>query len=94
MRGTDRQQPNMFSYLSPDQRVPEDHPLRPIRVMVDEALEALSPRFEKLYSNTGRPFRPSSYCELFFFKSFTPSAVSGFSWSSIRDRSSLPESYG
>ena len=58
MRGTDRQQPNMFSYLSPEQRVPEDHPLRPIRVMVDEALEALSPRFEKLYSNTGRPSIP------------------------------------
>lgn len=58
MRGTDRQQPNMFSYLSPEQRVPEDHPLRPIRLMVDEALEALSPRFEKLYSSTGRPSIP------------------------------------
>ena len=58
MRGTDRHQPNMFSYLSPEQRVPEDHPLRPIRLMVDEALEALSPRFEKLYSSTGRPSIP------------------------------------
>ena len=58
MRGPDTQQSNMFSYLSPEQRVPEDHPLRPIRLMVDEALEALSPRFEKLYSRTGRPSIP------------------------------------
>jgi len=58
MRGPDTQQSNMFSYLSPEQRVPEDHPLRPIRVMVDEALEALSPRFEKLYAKTGRPSIP------------------------------------
>ena len=58
MRGTDAQQPDMFSYISPDQRVPEDHPLRPIRRMVDEALEALSPRFEQLYSRTGRPSIP------------------------------------
>ena len=58
MRGPDTQQSNMFSYLSPEQRVPEDHPLRPIRQMVDEALEALSPRFEKLYANTGRPSIP------------------------------------
>lgn len=58
MRGTDDQQANMFSYISPETRIPEDHPLRPIRVMVDEALEALSPRFEQLYSNTGRPSIP------------------------------------
>ena len=58
MRGTDDQQPNMFSYISPEQRIPEDHPLRPVRQMVDEALEALSPRFEKLYASTGRPSIP------------------------------------
>ncbi|MGH2610190.1 MAG: IS5 family transposase [Tepidiformaceae bacterium] len=55
MRGDDTQQGAMFSYLSPEQRVPQDHPLRPIRTMVDEALRALSPRFETLYARVGRP---------------------------------------
>lgn len=55
MRGTDDQQAEMFSYISPEQRVPEDHPLRPIRKMVDEVLVELSPRFSKLYSRIGRP---------------------------------------
>jgi len=38
MRGEDRQQATMFSYLSPEQRVPADRPLRAIRGLVDEAL--------------------------------------------------------
>jgi transposase len=45
----------MFSYLSAEERVPAGHPLRPIRVMVDEALNALSPVFEKMYADFGRP---------------------------------------
>jgi len=45
----------MFSYLSPEKRVPTCHPLRPIREMVDRALQALSPAFEKMYSAFGRP---------------------------------------
>lgn len=45
----------MFSYLSPEQRVPADHPLREIRRMTDAALRELSPRFERLYSRIGRP---------------------------------------
>jgi transposase len=48
----------MFSYLSPEERVPEKHPLRPIRLMVDEALKALSPTFSQLYSTFGRPSIP------------------------------------
>lgn len=55
MRGDDRQQSSMFSYISAEQRVPGDHPLRPIRKMVDQALAELSPRFEALYSRVGRP---------------------------------------
>lgn len=55
MRGPDTQQSAMFSYLSPAKRVPPDHPLRPIREMVDRALKALSPAFEQLYSAFGRP---------------------------------------
>jgi transposase len=55
MRGDDLRQDAMFSYLSPEQRVPADHPLRPIRQMVDEALKQLSPRFGRLYAQLGRP---------------------------------------
>src|SRR4249919_535336 len=58
MRGTDTQQSSMFSYLSPEERVPANHPLRPIRQMVDEALKALSPDFSGLYSTFGRPSIP------------------------------------
>src|SRR5450631_521271 len=55
MRGNDEQQLDVFSYVSPEQRVPHDHPLRPLRVMTDEALRELQPRFNKLYAKTGRP---------------------------------------
>src|SRR5271169_707327 len=55
MRGDDQQQDGMFSYISPDKRVPQDHPLRRIRVVVDRVLEHLSPRFNKLYARAGRP---------------------------------------
>src|SRR6266566_127269 len=55
MRGQDTQQSTMFSYLSPEKRVPADHPLRRIRPMVDVALKALSPSFDEMYSALGRP---------------------------------------
>ena len=55
MRADDNQQEGMFSYVSPEKRVPADHPLRPIRKMVDELLEEMSPQFAKLYSDAGRP---------------------------------------
>ena len=58
MRGDDRQSAGMFSYLGPEQRVPSDHPLRPIREMVDAALRALSREFARLYPKTGRPSIP------------------------------------
>src|SRR5262250_903113 len=58
MRGDDRQQAGMWSYLSPEQRVPADHPLRPIRAMVDTVLAELSFEFAKLYSPVGRPSIP------------------------------------
>ena len=45
----------MFSYVSPEERVPAKHPLRPIRAMISEALAQMDRRFEKLYSQTGRP---------------------------------------
>ena len=55
MRGDDEQAGYMFSYLSPEERVPADHPLRPIRRMTDAIFERLSPRFDRLYSDMGRP---------------------------------------
>src|SRR5687767_764096 len=55
MRGDDLQQDAMFSYVSPERRVPADHPLRPIRRMVDQVLKSLSGRFNTLYARTGRP---------------------------------------
>jgi transposase len=58
MRGDDRYPDAMFSYIRPEQRVPCDHPLRPIRAMVDQALRELSPEFARLYPPTGRPSIP------------------------------------
>jgi len=55
MRGDDNQQDGMFSYISPEKRVPADHPLRPVRKMVDEILREMSPEFADLYSKVGRP---------------------------------------
>src|ERR1700747_211227 len=55
MRGDDNLQDGIFSYISPEKRVPADHQLRPIRKLVDEILKEMSPRFSKLYSNVGRP---------------------------------------
>jgi transposase len=55
MRGDDPQQAAIFSYIAPEERVPPDHPLRTIRVMVDAVFKELSPRFALLYSYTGRP---------------------------------------
>jgi transposase len=55
MRGKDEQQLDVFSYVSPEQRVPQDHPLRPLRVMTDEALRDLQSRLNKLYAKTGQP---------------------------------------
>src|SRR5260221_681498 len=58
MRGSDEQTSGMFSYLSPEQRVRPDHPLRAIRRMTDEVLAALSPRFATMYSDISRPSIP------------------------------------
>ena len=58
MRGEDQIQGAMFSYVSPEQRVPKDHPLRMIWVLSDAALRELSPTFERMYSRIGRPSIP------------------------------------
>ena len=55
MRGADHQQSGMFSYISAELRVPEDHPLRAIRAMVDVALRNMGPQFDAMYAKVGRP---------------------------------------
>src|SRR5438477_7117283 len=58
MRGADQQQSHIFSYLSPEERVRKDHPLRRVRAMVDEVLQQLSRRFDAMYAKVGRPSIP------------------------------------
>jgi transposase len=58
MRGHDERSDFLFSYVSPEHRIPADHPLRPIRTMTDAALERLSDRFATMYSEMGRPSIP------------------------------------
>lgn len=58
MRGDAEQTGHLFSYLSPEQRVPVDHPLRAIRSLTDVALRAMSRRFARVYAKTGRPSMP------------------------------------
>ncbi len=55
MRGDERSQDEMFSYVSLERRVPQDHPLRAIRSLTDEMLRSLSGEFDALYSGLGRP---------------------------------------
>ena len=55
MRGVDRHQQEMFLYATLEDLVPPDHPLRPIRAMVDRGLEALDGRLDELYGEGGRP---------------------------------------
>jgi transposase len=58
MRGDDQRPDAMFSYVSPEERVPKDHPLRAVRQLVDEILRSLSRDFDALYSKVGRPSIP------------------------------------
>ena len=54
MRGHEENQGSMFSYLSPEDRVPQDHPLRRIKAMADAALRSLSQTFDRMYAQVGR----------------------------------------
>ena len=54
MRGADRQTAAMFSYVSLEGLVPKAHPLRAIRLLVNAALQRLSPEFDKIYAPSGR----------------------------------------
>ena len=58
MRGTDHDQGDMYSYLSPEERVRKDHPLRLVRDLTDEILKRMSPLFDAMYAEGGRPSIP------------------------------------
>jgi len=58
MRGDDLQSGSLFSYVDLEARVPADHPLRPMRAVVDGALKEISPQLAPLYGSTGRPSIP------------------------------------
>lgn len=55
MRGEERDQDGMFSYVSLEQRVPVDHPLRAVRKLTDGVLRSLDGEFDALYQDSGRP---------------------------------------
>ena len=76
MRGPDEQTQHMFSYLSPEQRVPADHPLRAIRALTDDALRSMSAQFERLYLAMGRPSIPPEQ----FWSSCTGRACGHHKW--------------
>jgi transposase len=58
MRGEDKRQRAMLVVINPEQRVPQGHPLRRIKVLADAALKELSPVFDQMYSAVGRPSIP------------------------------------
>jgi transposase len=58
MRGDHHEPDSMFSYVSPEQRIPKDHPLRAIRALADKVLADMSREFDRLYATTGRPSIP------------------------------------
>ncbi len=58
MRGWDNRRDGLFSYVRPESRIPNNHPLRLIRGVADEALTTLNDQFAILYSENGRPSIP------------------------------------
>lgn len=61
MRGNEPQQVALFSYVSLEDRIPTDHPLRALRPLVDRALSTLSPTFDQIYAEGGRPSIPPEH---------------------------------
>ena len=77
MRGEDGKAEGIFSYVRLEERVPRDHPLRPIRALVDASLRELSPAFEKLYATVGHRFRQNVCCGRCCCRRSTRSARNG-----------------
>ena len=58
MRGSRDPQATMLAFVDLEERVPQDHPIRTIKIIADEALERLSPEFDRMYSKVGRASVP------------------------------------
>jgi transposase len=79
MRGDERPDA-MFSYVSPEARIPATHSLRSMRAMVDQVLREFSPAFSRLYAKTGRPsIPPERLLRALLSSCSTRSAASGCS---------------
>lgn len=61
MRGAEDKQDRLFSYVSQEARIPENHPMRKLREMIDPLLKQLSPQFNRMYADVGRPSIPPEY---------------------------------
>ena len=61
MRGIEDKQSSMFSYVSQEARIPQNHPLRKLREMIDPLLKQMSPQFTRMYSDVGRTSIPPEY---------------------------------
>ena len=61
MRGSQNIQETLYSYISQEDRIPQDHPMRKLREMVNPILKDMSRRFETMYADTGRPSIPPEY---------------------------------
>ena len=61
MRGDETEQAAVMLFITPDQKVPRDHPIRAIKAIVDRALTSLSPVFNQMYSKRGRPSIPPEH---------------------------------
>jgi hypothetical protein len=91
MRGEDRQQTTMVSYVAPEQRVPQDHPLRVIWVLSDAALQRLSRRSTQLYSRVGRPSIAPEKMSIFWMRLFASVASLLLSYSTQSQAASPPQ---
>jgi hypothetical protein len=78
MRGENQEQDHMFSYRSPADRVPMDHPLRTVKEMANRALKELSHEFDKMYAPPGSSIPPEAYRAL-LLQFCIPSAASACS---------------
>jgi hypothetical protein len=95
MRGDESIADDMFSYIRPEHRVPVDHPLRPIRTLVDEVLRDLSPRFARLYARTGRPsIPPEKLLRALLLQTLYSIRSERRTWSSWTSTSSIGGSWG
>ena len=61
MRGNANQQATMLTAITPDAKIPQDHPIRAIKPIVDRALLELSPVFSAMYAKVGRPSIPPEH---------------------------------